>query len=106
MRQLPVSVVVDVATLTTNVPTSTAEDGSSVTEPEHVEVIMEIVESVYGTERVVGSVEEAQQPFVEQFEALMSQVAALPAAEQAAYLAQMQQQADAQLQQQIDDYGH
>ena len=83
----------------------TAEDGSSVAEPERVEVIMDVVESVYGTEHVVGSVEEAQQPFVEQLEALMSQAAALPAAEQAAYLAQIQQQADAQIQQQIDDYG-
>ncbi|WP_188744264.1 MMPL family transporter [Agromyces bauzanensis] len=83
----------------------TTEDGSSVIEPERVEVIMDVVESVYATEHVNGSVEEAQQPFIEQFDALTAQAAALPAAEQAAFMAQLQQQADAQIQQQIDDYG-
>lgn len=83
----------------------TTEDGSSVTESERVEVIVEVVDAVYDTEHVTGSVEQAQQPFVEQFEALAAQAAALPEAERSSFLAQLQEQADAQIRQQIEDYG-
>jgi len=72
---------------------------------DHTDGILEVLDHVYGRAHVVGTLEDAQAPYLEQMDAVQQQAAQLPEDQRAAFLEQVQQQAAAQFQQLMDDYG-
>lgn len=98
--------------LSTEIPDATGGQGSLVITSEdgkdladHDDDILNVLDHVYGRDHVVGTLEEAQEPYRKQMEEQQKKAEQLPATQRKAFLEKAQQGAESQFKELMDKYG-